>query len=97
MCDCATQLEAKLTERFQAQAPNARDHKVKLQGYGIVIQNNAMVMRGFMPYETFARVPLKKGGEKPQKTKGSMFFSFCPFCGEKVGTAPQATQQEKTR
>ena len=88
MCDCKKELEAKLTERYRAQEPDAREHKVALQGYGIALVGNTMLLRGLMPYETFARVPLSKGGEKPKKTKGSMFFSFCPFCGEKVGAQP---------
>lgn len=87
MCDCKTTLEAQLTERSKAAAPEAHDHKVTLEGYGFGVQNNTMVMRGFMPYTTFARVPMKKGGEKPQKLKGNMVFSFCPFCGEKVGAS----------
>ena len=37
-----------------------------------------------MEYEEFAYVPIKKGGEKPKKQRGNMFFSFCPFCGEKI-------------
>ena len=100
MCDCKKQLEAQLTERFKAQAPTAREHRVRLQGFGVVIQGNTMVEKGYMPYQTFAYAPLKKGGEKPQKTTGSMFFSFCPWCGEKVGSqtpTQPADQQEKTR
>lgn len=85
MCDCKKDLEAKLTERYQAQEPTGRDHKVTLQGYGFALVGNTMQLRGYLPYQTFARVQMKKGGEKPKKTTGSMFFSFCPFCGEKVG------------
>lgn len=84
MCDCRKDLETKLTERYQTQEPAARDHKVKLQGYGVVLAGNQFAERGYMPYETFALVSLKKGGEKPKKTTGSMFFSFCPFCGESI-------------
>ena len=84
MCDCKDRLEAQLTERFAASKPEAHDHKVTLEGYGFSIHENAMVLRGFMPYTAFAFVPLKKGGEKPQKIKGNMIFSFCPFCGEKL-------------
>lgn len=90
MCDCRKDLEQKLTERYQAQEPTARDHKVTLQGYGLTLTGNKFMERGYMPYETFAYVPLKKGGEKPKKTTGSMFFSFCPFCGEKVGAPSTA-------
>lgn len=94
MCDCRKDLEQKLTERYQAQEPTARDHKVTLRGYGFVLEGNKFTERGCMTYETFALVPLKKGGEKPKKTKGNMFFSFCPFCGEKVGAECAALSQQ---
>lgn len=80
-CNCKTELEAKLTERFKAQTPDSRDHKVKLEGYGFGIINNTMILQPYMTYEAFSYVPLKNGGEKPKKMKGNMMFSFCPFCG----------------
>lgn len=80
-CNCKTDLEAKLTERFKEATPDARDHKVTLQGYGFGIRDNTMVMQPYMNYEGFSYVPLKKGGEKPKKVTGSMIFSYCPFCG----------------
>jgi len=81
MCNCKKELEEKLTERFKGASPEAADHSVKLQGYGFVIIGNTMKHRGYMEYKTFANVTLKKGGLKSKKTTGSMFFSFCPFCG----------------
>ena len=84
-CTCRKDFEAKLTERYIAAEPTATQHKVTLQGYALAItEGSGIVQRSYMPYETFAYVPLKKGGMKPKKTTGNMFFSYCPFCGEKV-------------
>lgn len=87
MCNCKTEIEQKLTERYQAAEPSGREHKVRLQGFGLVVGGGTLTQRPYMEYETFAYVPLKKGGEKPKKQRGNMFFSFCPFCGEKLAEA----------
>jgi len=81
-CNCRKDLEAKLTERFNQQQPQARDHKVVLQGYAICF-GETLTFRSFMPYKATATYPLKKGGEKEKNEVGNMFFAFCPFCGEK--------------
>ena len=84
MCNCHAELNKKLTDMFAAKAPSSKDHKVELKGYGIVLTDKGCIERGYMPYETYCLEPLKKGGSKPKKTTGNMFFSYCPFCGEKV-------------
>lgn len=84
MCDCRKELETQLTERFKANAPQAFEHRVGLQGYGFAIVDNTLTMRGYMPYKASADFPLKKGGTKPKTQTGNMVFSFCPFCGEKL-------------
>lgn len=83
MCDCRKRIEEKLLEREVAEHPAATGHKVTLQGYAVCFGENAS-WRAYMPYEAFAQVPLKKGGSKPKKTIGNMFFSYCPFCGVKA-------------
>ena len=83
-CDCQNKINGMLTERFKKDEPAATDHKVKLQGYAIVLTDSGCVTKPFMEYETFANVPLKKGGTKPKKTTGNMVFSYCPFCGVKA-------------
>ena len=90
MCKCKTDIEQKLTERYQAAEPSGREHKVRLQGFGLVVGDGTIKQRPYMEYEAFAYVPLKKGGEKPKKQRGNMFFSFCPFCGEKLETTKPA-------
>jgi hypothetical protein len=83
MCECKADIEEKLTKHYAEKEKKGRGHEVTLKGYAIVL-GAAVSQRPYMPYETFAYVPLVKGGEKPKKTTGNMFFSFCPFCGEKV-------------
>ena len=86
MCECKADIEKKLTERHQAAESSGREHKVRLQGFGLVVGGGVIRQRPYMEYEAFAYVPLKNGGEKPKKTRGNMFFGFCPFCGEKIAT-----------
>lgn len=84
MCECRNQIEAQLLERFKTSTPDASDHHVSLQGYGFARVGNTLSMRPFMSYTYSADHPLKKGGSKHKTQKGSMMFSFCPFCGEKA-------------
>jgi len=88
-CNCKKEIEEKLTARFAESTPTASQHKVKLQGYGITIEADTLHERALMEYETYALVPLKSGGSKPKKTKGSMVFSFCPFCGTSAKAKPE--------
>ena len=92
-CNCKEELEAKLTERFANNTPASSAHKVNMRGYGLCLTGNALELRAGMEYEAYALVPLKSGGSKPKKTKGTMVFSFCPFCGASATTAPEG---EKT-
>jgi len=84
MCNCKKELEEKLTERFKEQSPSATDHDTKLQGYGFAIVGNAMKQLGYMTAKQSAMAPLKSGVPKLKTTSLNMFFSYCPFCGEKV-------------
>lgn len=82
-CNCRAEIEAKLTERFKAQSPEATDHSVSLEGYGFGISDGGVVVRAMLPYGATATFPLKKGGSKRKTVKGNMIFSYCPFCGMK--------------
>lgn len=95
MCNCSTEVQKRLLDSFIKQAPEATGHEAELQGYGLVVVGNKMVVRGFMPVEVSANYRLKKGGTKYKVQKGNMmFFTFCPFCGEKYETAPEAQPAE---
>lgn len=84
MCDCKKQIEAKLLEHFKANTPEAADHEIELEGYGLSLVDNKMTLRPFAPYKARALFPLKKGGAKRKVSTGFMGFSFCPYCGEKL-------------
>lgn len=83
-CNCRKELEAKLTENFVKEAPEATGHKAKLQGYGLtfgVLVNE----RSMSQVQQTALYPLKKGGTKERTTTVNMLHSYCPFCGVKQG------------
>ncbi len=82
-CDCKSVIEAQLLANFEKATPDATDHGVTLQGYGIRFVANTAELAGFMPYEAQAAHLKKDGGVRVKKLKGNMMFSFCPFCGEK--------------
>lgn len=83
-CNCKTELEAKLLERFKTNAPDATDHGVELIGYSFVIVGNTLTHMPYMEVRTSSMQPLKKGGSKLKKGTTNMFFTYCPFCGTKV-------------
>lgn len=81
-CNCRAELEEKLTERFKAQAPEAAEHDVSLEGYGFGISTDCgVVQRGLMTYSAKATYTSKTGNVRRKTTKGNMVFSYCPFCG----------------
>lgn len=80
-CTCRTDIEAELTEIAKTEYPLAKNHRVDLMGYGFAIVANKLLSRPFMAYEAIMDAPTKVGGTKVRKIKGTMVFSFCPFCG----------------
>lgn len=81
MCDCKKDIEDKLLERFVEQNPGT-DHRVELGGYGMVIEGNLMKEKGCMSIEGSYMHTFKNGNTKRKKVSQSMFFNYCPFCGE---------------
>lgn len=86
-CDCKKDLEAKLTERFVAGSPEAAEHKVELQGYGLAAVGRTIKVLPFMTAKGTARFPLKNGNTKVKSVMQTMVFSYCPFCGVALETA----------
>ena len=85
-CNCKQELEAKLLEKLKAQHQNGSHHCVRLTGYGFTITaDNKLNQTPCMEVAQSVTVPKKSGGHKQIKPKLSMFFSYCPFCGEKIG------------
>lgn len=88
-CNCKSDIEARLLERFKTTSPEATDHGVTLQGYALVIVDNRMGSRPYMPFKTTASYPLKKGGSKVKVVSQNMMFNYCPFCGKSVTGDPK--------
>ena len=83
MCNCRADIEAKLLNRHKENTPDARLHTAELKGYGFILADAGMREVGQMPIELTSEGQLKKGGFKLKKERMTMFFTFCPFCGEK--------------
>lgn len=83
MCECKTELQEKLLTRFVASAPQATNHGATLQGYAFAVVGDCLMTMGYLPVELSAEYPLKAGGKKLKKTSQNMFFTFCPYCGER--------------
>ena len=86
-CNCKNDVEAALLDKLKAQTPDGANHSVTLDGYGLAITGNKMSYRPKMAVNQSVDIPRKSGGFKNTKPKLTMFFSYCPFCGEKIGGA----------
>lgn len=95
-CNCKTEIEAKLLERFKNLSPEAKSHEVELTGYALVIQDNAIVSKGCMDISTKAEFLVKKSGSFKLKkaSGGNMVFTFCPFCGKRYDEPAAEAKQE---
>lgn len=82
-CNCKSEIEAKLLDRFKQQAPDATDHKVRLTGYTLLL-GETITAAPYMEFEATANHPLKKGGFKEKRERQNMIFNYCPFCGASV-------------
>jgi hypothetical protein len=96
-CECKTELEEKLTERFKEIQPTGRDHKVELQGYGFGMLGDTLVIQGFMEAKASAGYTTKAGAEKWRTVRQNMMFSYCPFCGKKATTSEGEDHEVRTR
>ena len=93
MCNCKTEIEAQLVDRLKMKHPEATGHSATLEGYGFAIVGNTMKMLPCMPVKYGASHANKKtGAERWKNEKGSMIFSFCPFCGESLRAEAKAKQ-----
>lgn len=81
MCDCRSEIEERLLDRF-AEQYSGTDHRLELKGYGLIIDGGEMKSKGCMPIEASYMHTFKNGNEKRKKVSQSMFFNYCPFCGE---------------
>jgi len=82
-CNCQTEVTEKLLENFKDKFPEAFLHKVNLTSYSLFINGTTGQCGSayVVYYEAEAEYPLKKGGLKRKKLKGSIVANYCPFCG----------------
>ncbi|MFD2755693.1 hypothetical protein [Comamonas terrae] len=84
MCQCRQDIEQKLTEHYAAKLPHSREVDAKLTGYAITL-GTGLGIKPYMAAEIRHTVTIKKTGADKRKTeKVNMYFSHCPFCGEKL-------------
>lgn len=90
MCDCKTKLEQRLLVAFKEKHPTAVAHTATLDGYGMALIENTVTLLPFMQIKFGAGHQTKAGFEKWKTEKGTMRFSFCPFCGVSLQTTQVA-------
>ena len=84
MCNCRADIEKKLVAHYSPKLPGSRDVEAKLMGYAITL-GKGLGIAPYMPVEIRHTVTIKKTGTDKRKTeKSNMYFSHCPFCGEKL-------------
>ncbi len=84
MCECRSDIEQRITDRYATRMPESREVDATLMGYAITFGDDLRV-RAYMPVEIHHTATVKKTGvEKRKIEKVSMFFTYCPFCGEKL-------------
>lgn len=92
MCDCQSKTEERLLAHFKGQAPEARNHKASLAGYGLAFIDNSLEVTPFMPVKLEAEHRVKQTGLwKTKKTTQNLMFNFCPFCGVKLKCVSRST------
>lgn len=81
-CNCKSEIEAKFLEKVKTDLPESTNHGLEMTGYTLLIEDNTMKLRGFMPVEIKHTVKNKKTGlDRVKKDKTSVLFTYCPFCG----------------
>lgn len=83
-CNCRSDIESKLLERFKSETPTWHNHAVTLSGYGFCIVEDKVITRPYAEVNRVADMPKKSGGYSVKRTKLNMYFTYCPFCGKPV-------------
>lgn len=84
MCNCRSEIEAKLLDRVKEQAPEAsRAHKAELQGFVFGLTDKGITMRNGLTAAAEWEQRNKAGDFKLKKVKQSVRGTYCMFCGEK--------------
>lgn len=85
-CECKRELETMLAVKYAESCTGTSNVRAELQGYGFgMAEPNQVVTLGYMEVKYTADWAMKKGGVRKKTYKGTMIFSYCPFCGKKAG------------
>lgn len=80
-CECKTELQVKLLERFKETEPEAQDHCAEIQGYAFIF-GKTVTLKLATPVHFTGKYLIKKTGLLKEKTtKQNLIFTYCPFCG----------------
>lgn len=84
MCNCKTELEAKMLARAKEVLPESTDHNVEIDGYVFgLTNNNGVVQRQALTVVIKHTCKLKNGSIKQKVEKQKIMATFCMFCGER--------------
>ena len=80
MCDCITEIEKKLKEHFDEEVKIEDYERPEMEGKTLVLKgsSNSMVLQ--MSTNAVAKY---QRGKQHKKWERYIYFTFCPFCGEK--------------
>lgn len=90
-CNCKTELQAKLLERFKETEPEAQDHCIEIQGYAFIFGKTVTLKLATPVHFTGKYLVKKTGLLKEKTTKQNLIFTFCPFCGVRYDEPEQET------
>ncbi len=77
-CDCIATAEEKILEFYKNEGNLNNPHKAEFKNKAFALGNTGP---GIQPYlEAEVHSETKSG--RPKKTKVSLYFTYCPFCGQ---------------
>ena len=92
-CNCQTELQAELLERFKQVKPEAQNHRAEIQGYAFIF-GKTVTMKLATPVHFTGKYLVKKTGLLKEKTfKENLIFTYCPFCGVPYNEPEQMEEQ----
>lgn len=95
-CECKSKLQERFLGRVKEQLPDSKNHKVDLNGYAYVFNDNGgMDLVSTTTVEIEHTVTVKKTGlDRVKKEKQSLIHTFCPYCGVRYKEKKDAQEAE---
>lgn len=89
-CNCQTEIEQQLLERFKSEHPESANHTCGLHGYVLVLAGNSLESLPKVTAVFRHTVTAKSGSVREKKIEHSMVGHYCIFCGKPA--KPQQTE-----